>query len=272
MNKIINDFGDEWEKFDQRNLNYAQNKKIFDDYFKIFPFNEISKKSIGADFGSGSGRWSKILSKLVGTMYLIEPSSKALKSSKKNLKNIKNLKFVNARIEDVSFEDNYFDFAISLGVLHHTLDIKKNLKIINKSLKSNSPFLIYLYYNLEGRSFIYKIIWRLSDILRILISKLPKNIKLIICDVIALLIYLPFKYISKLLFKLNIPYKWIPLSYYHDKDFYILRNDSLDRFGTSFENRYSKKAIISLLENAGFDKITFSNSAPYYCALCYKIK
>ena len=26
MNKIINDFGDEWEKFDQRNLNKEQNK------------------------------------------------------------------------------------------------------------------------------------------------------------------------------------------------------------------------------------------------------
>ena len=61
MNKIIKDFGDEWEKFNQSNVNIKQNKSIFNDYFKIFPFNEINESSIVADFGSGSGRWSKIL-------------------------------------------------------------------------------------------------------------------------------------------------------------------------------------------------------------------
>lgn len=272
MNKIIKDFGDEWEKFNQINISNNQNKIIFDDYFKIFPFNKINKSSIGADFGSGSGRWSKILCDIVKEMYLIEPSYKAINSSKNNLKKFNNVKFLNSTIQNTKFKENYFDFAISLGVLHHTLDIEKNLQIINRSLKNKSPFLIYLYYNLEDKSFLYKIIWRFSDLIRKLISKFPTKFKLIVCDLISIFIYLPMKYITKIFYKIRLPYKWLPLSYYHDKDFYILRNDSLDRFGTSYEKRYSKKDILYLLKNAGFSNVTFSDSAPFYCALSYKEK
>lgn len=272
MNKIIKDFGDEWEKFNQSNVNRNQNKSIFNDYFKIFPFNEINESSIVADFGSGSGRWSKILSKMVGKIYLIEPSIKAIETSKEYLKYLNNVVFINSKIEDVNFDNNYFDFAISLGVLHHTLDIEKNLNIIQKSLKPNAPFLVYLYYNLENRFFLYKVIWRISDFLRKIISNLPNSIKFFLCDLLALVIYLPLKYIAKFFILFNLPYKWIPLSYYYDKDFYILRNDSLDRFGTSFEKRYSKYEINQLLKKSGFVNITFSDSAPYYCVLCYKKK
>ena len=46
---------------------------------------------------------------------------------------------------------------------HHTLDIKAmNIICITKP---NAPFLVYLYYNLENRFFLYKVIWRISDFL-----------------------------------------------------------------------------------------------------------
>ena len=41
--KIINDFGNEWEKFNQLKLNNHELGRIFDDYFKILPvINEWS--------------------------------------------------------------------------------------------------------------------------------------------------------------------------------------------------------------------------------------
>ena len=35
-NKVINSFCNEWNKFDQSNLNFIELNKIFNDYFKIF--------------------------------------------------------------------------------------------------------------------------------------------------------------------------------------------------------------------------------------------
>ena len=62
-----------------------------------------------------------------------------------------------------------------------------------------------------------------------------------------------------------------PLSFYKDKPFYFMRTDALDRFGTKFEQRFSKKEIAFMMEKSGLKNIKFSNHAPFYCALGYKI-
>jgi hypothetical protein len=48
--------------------------------------------------------------------------------------------------------------------------------------------------------------------------------------------------------------------------FVMLQNDALDRFGTRLEQRFSKKEIVVLLENAGFDLSTlkFSDVEPFW--------
>ena len=59
-------------------------------------------------------------------------------------------------------------------------------------------------------------------------------------------------------------------SFYKDKSFYTMRTDSLDRFGTRIEKRFSKKEIESMLLEAGFNKIKFSDKIPYWIAIGYK--
>ena len=59
--EVINDFGLEWSKFNYKNINYSELKKIFNDYFRIFPFDKINKDSICFDMGCGTGRWAKFI-------------------------------------------------------------------------------------------------------------------------------------------------------------------------------------------------------------------
>ena len=47
----------------------------------------------------------------------------------------------------------------------------------------------------------------------------------------------------------------MPLNIYKNKSFYVMRNDSLDRFGTKYEKRYSKKNILELFKK--MQNITF---------------
>jgi hypothetical protein len=61
--------------------------------------------------------------------------------------------------------------------------------------------------------------------------------------------------------------KWgdkIPLSYYGNKSFNVIRNDALDRFGTPLEQRFSKVQIESMMQKAGLTDIKFSNNQPYW--------
>ena len=106
--------------------------------------------------------------------------------------------------------------------------------------------------------------------MRSVISTLPKTIKYIVCDLISLVIYYPTVKIGKFLRFYNIlPKNW-PLTYYLDLSFYVLRTDSLDRFGTKLEKRYSQKQITQILSDSGFHKIKFSTYQPYWCAIAFK--
>ena len=49
-----------------------------------------------------------------------------------------------------------------------------------------------------------------------------------------------------------------------------MRTDSLDRFGTKLEKRFSKKEITELLNKTGFKDVEFSNKMPYWVAICKK--
>ena len=63
----------------------------------------------------------------------------------------------------------------------------------------------------------------------------------------------------------------MPLSAYHNKSFFIIRNDALDRFGTRLEQRFSAKQIVEMMENAGLTNIVISHGAPYYHAIGKKL-
>lgn len=55
-----------------------------------------------------------------------------------------------------------------------------------------------------------------------------------------------------------------PLSFYRHLSFGTMRNDSLDRFGTRLERRYTRAAIIALMQDAGLVDVALSGSPPYW--------
>ncbi len=271
-NKLINDFGNEWNKFNQKNFSINKNRIIFEKYFSIFPWDKINKNSTGMDVGSGSGRWAYFIANKVKKICLIEPSKKALSVSKQNLSKYSNIEYFNFGANEIPLPDESIDFCYSLGVLHHIPDMSEALRGINKKLKLGAPLLIYIYYSFDNRPLWFRILWKISDLFRRIISKLPFFLKSLICDLIAFLVYLPIARLSKLLLNLNFNVKNIPLSFYADQSFYVLRNDALDRFGTKLEQRLSKKQIRNLLIRTGFSNISFSDSEPYWCSISYKQK
>jgi ubiquinone/menaquinone biosynthesis C-methylase UbiE len=268
--EVIKDFGNEWERFKQDELTKEQLDYQFNWYFNIIDWEKIPKDAKCFDMGCGSGRWAKKVAKKVGELTCIDASDKALESAKYNLKDLDNCKFYKASFENIPLEDNSMDFGYSLGVLHHIKHTEKGIKECVNKLKTGAPFLIYLYYSLDNKPFWYKLIWKFSNIFRYIISNSPFKLKTFLSDIIATFLYYPLAKFSLFLEGLGINVKNFPLSAYRRTSFYSMRTDSLDRFGTKLEKRFSRGEITKMLLDANLEDIVFSDSHPYWCAVGYK--
>tara|TARA_B100000575_G_C23031328_1_gene593766 strand:+ start:146 stop:1000 length:855 start_codon:yes stop_codon:yes gene_type:complete len=267
---VVNDFGTEWEEFQFDSYDINVLRETWNQYFDIFPWEDISEDSEGFDMGCGSGRWAQFVISKVGRLNCIDPSS-AIYIAESNLKKYDNAFFYKETVDACSLENESQDFGYSLGVLHHIPDTQKAIKDCAIKLKKGAPFLLYLYYDFEDKPALFKLIWKLTDLLRLkVISKLPPRIKKTTCSIIAITIYYPLAKFSRMLEILGINVENMPLSDYRNKSFYIMSNDALDRFGTKLEQRFSKKDITNMLKNSGFHKITFSSRTPYWTCISYK--
>jgi len=61
-----------------------------------------------------------------------------------------------------------------------------------------------------------------------------------------------------------------PLAWYRSRSYYTMRTDALDRFGTKLEKRFTAAQIRKMMEDSGLERIVFSDTAPYWCAVGYK--
>ena len=244
--------------------------EMFEQYFKIFPWNLLQEESVGFDLGCGSGRWAKKVADRVGTLHCIDASETALNVAKRNLRENQNCYFHLADVDNIPLEDNSMDFGYSLGVLHHVPNTPAGITSCVTKLKRGAPFLIYLYYAFDNRPLWFKKMWQLSDLFRKVICRTPYLIRYWISQLIAAVIYYPLSKTAMFLDKLGINVASFPLSYYRKVSFYTMRTDALDRFGTILEQRFTAKEIKKMMGDAGLERVEFSNSTPYWCALGFK--
>jgi SAM-dependent methyltransferase len=268
--KTVESFGEEWTKFSS--FDKDEIERMGNEYFDLLGATSVNKNSYVLDVGCGTGRWSYYLSPKVKFIEAIDPSD-AVFSALQLTSDKPNIRVTKAGVNSIPFDDATFDFIFSLGVLHHIPDTTGAIKQIFQKLKPGGYFLVYLYYNLDNRGKIYKIIFQLSNAIRKMISKMPKGLKHFLAELIAFTIYLPFVFLARFV-KLILPkrnlYKKIPLSYYHNKSLTIIRNDALDRFGTPLEKRFSRIEIENMLREAGFTNIFFSEGTPFWHCVAQK--
>jgi SAM-dependent methyltransferase len=266
-NKTVESFGDEWTRMSQDRLDEKERGEIFGDYFSIFPFDLINTDSIGFDMGCGSGRWAAVIAPKVKKIFCIDASLDAINVAKENLKSYDNIEYQVASVDQSNLESDSCDFGYSLGVLHHLPDTASAISSCSVLLKKDAPFLLYLYYAFDNKPIWYKQIWKISELARGVINRMPPTLKFFMSNIIAATVYYPFARLAKLLSITGFSVDNFPLSYYRDKSFYTMCTDSRDRFGTPLEKRFSKIEIEKMMENAGFYNIRFSRSKPYWVAV-----
>jgi ubiquinone/menaquinone biosynthesis C-methylase UbiE len=256
---VIDGFGEEWIRFDQTGLTHDERIAAFEEYFEVFPWDDLPSDATGFDLGCGSGRWAVHVAPRVGTLHCIDPSD-AIDVARRNLSNHDNVVFHRRTAAKLPLESESMDFGYSLGVLHHVEDTEGSLQAAVRALKPGAPFLMYLYYAFDNRPRWFRALWGISDVARRVISRQPSAVRHVICDGLAGGVYYPLARGAAAAERLGInPEHW-PLSAYRHRSFYMMRTDSLDRFGTRLEKRYTRKEMEALMREAGLTDIRFCSS------------
>lgn len=268
--KTVEGFGYEWTRFDQSGLETEELTRIFEGYFRIFPWDQVGPDSIGFDLGCGSGRWAKLVAPRVRLLHCIDASAQALAVARRTLAGQTNCILHHAPVDQMPIPNGTMDFGYSLGVLHHVPDTLAGIRACVDKLKPGAPFLLYLYYAFDNRPGWFRAIWRLTDIVRKITSRLPYRAKYALSQIIAALIYFPLARMSRGLEELGVPVASFPLSAYRTLSFYTMRTDAFDRFATRLEKRFTAPQIQTMMLAAGLERVAFNDRENHWCALGYK--
>ena len=57
----VDDFGREWQRFDQSSVSSGEVRRRFAEYFALFPWDSLPRNAVGFDAGCGSGRWAALV-------------------------------------------------------------------------------------------------------------------------------------------------------------------------------------------------------------------
>jgi SAM-dependent methyltransferase len=268
--QVVDDFGDEWGRFDQSSADVDELRRLFNDYFSVFPWHSLPGQAEGFDLGCGSGRWAYFVAPRVGKLHCIDPAIDALAVAAAKLGEFGNCEFHRASVDELPLANGSMDFGYSLGVLHHVPDTQAGLRDCVRKLRPGAPFLLYLYYAFDNRPTWFKIVWRATDLVRRAVSVLPRPLKNVVTDAIAFAVYLPLARIACVLHAAGLDVDSFPLASYRDKSIYTLRTDARDRFGTRLEQRFTRVQIEQMMHGAGLERVQFREGVPYWCAVGYR--
>jgi len=141
---------------------WSSDLQLYSNRIKAIDFIDKSKV---LDAGFGMGQWLIPLSEMNNEVHGIEFSSIRVKAVKKIIKDleIRNITVCQGSIEDLNYEDNFFDSIFCYGVLFCT-NFKKSLKEFYRVLKPGGKlyftanelgWFLYLLYEEHNRSKAY---------------------------------------------------------------------------------------------------------------------
>jgi SAM-dependent methyltransferase len=169
----VSGFGDEWSAFDQSGLGEAESAEIFGRYFSVVDGLNSWRPEHALDVGCGSGRWARHVAPLVGSLTAVDASPAALDVARRNLATFPNVTCAEASVAALPVADDSQDLVYSLGVLHHVPDTAAAVRSCAAKVKPGGRLLLYLYYRFDDRPRWFRLLWRLSDVGRRLIARLP---------------------------------------------------------------------------------------------------
>jgi len=137
-------FGFQWHRYSKTQLDHDEVRES-DHHFRIKTglTPEDLKGKLVLDVGCGMGRFADVATRWGARVVGIDLSAAAEMAAK----NLADREFVafQADVFALPFAPESFDLIYSLGVLHHTPDCEKAVKVLDKYLKPGGTLAVWLY-------------------------------------------------------------------------------------------------------------------------------
>lgn len=142
---------DTTKKFDGRAKDYTVSRPSYAIGLIDYLYNnyDISKSSIIADIGSGTGKFAKHLLEIGGEVYCVEPNEDMRRVAEKELCKYINFHSVQGNAENTTLEDGFVDF-ITTAQAFHWFDVGKFKKECARIIKNSGK--VFLIWNVRDNS------------------------------------------------------------------------------------------------------------------------
>lgn len=256
----------------KRSFGYQWTRRIFSQIIPQFESDFLNyihpvdrgffKGKIGADMGCGFGRHLYYAAKLGAEMIGVD-FSKAIDSAYKNTKALPNVHLIQADIYNLPLRNNIFDFAYSIGVLHHLPYPEKAFRALLPFIKQKGFLSIWVYS--KSRPITNFII----ESVRFITKKIPHKILYLICLFISviewLLVISPYKLLLKLPLIGRIVERTIfpRIKVYSSYPFAVIAADWFDRLSAPIRYYYSEKDLREWLSRAKLKVVSISPTGKY---------
>jgi len=145
-------FSDKWSRFKNYGLEPQHQEFLYGWFMKKFGLGSLdelkafhAKRKRILECGPGSGFNSRFMAEQTkGEVFALDISA-AANTTYGNTRDLANCTVVQADLMDAPFPDNYFDFIIADGVLHHTPDTRSAVEALYAKLQPGGEFFFYVY-------------------------------------------------------------------------------------------------------------------------------
>lgn len=96
------------------------------------------------DAGCGGGRYAKVCGEAGATVWGAD-HTQAVEKASDLCRHLPQVRFVQADLKHLPFEPESFDFAFSLGVMHHDVDTRAVFEAVAKMVKPGGRYAVWLY-------------------------------------------------------------------------------------------------------------------------------
>jgi SAM-dependent methyltransferase len=246
-------FGYQWTVFSEMVVDFRQN---FLQY--ISPVDEsFFPGKRGLDLGCGFGRHIYNAAKFGAEMVGVD-ISEAIESTRINTQGMPNVHLVQADVYHLPFRPGAFDFAYSIGVLHHLPEPETAFQRVVALVRPGGSVFIWVYSN--SRRFVNFVL----ETARAVTTRSPKPVQQAISFVAAAIDWVGFVAPYRIASRLPVigpvarRYALPRLKVYSEYPFQVVYADWFDRLAAPIRFYYDDQAMRGWLERAHLGRTTIS--------------
>jgi ubiquinone/menaquinone biosynthesis C-methylase UbiE/uncharacterized protein YbaR (Trm112 family) len=261
-------FGPQWKTFAKSQLDtdtYNESEIRFESELG-WTASDLEGKTI-IEMGSGAGRFIDIASRRNARLAIGVDITDAVEASQDNLGDRDNVFFIQADVFDLPLKQSYFDFAYSIGVLHHTPDPNDAFNEMVKVVKENGKVGVSLYemslYPRPNRHTFkvvtVELLWSLNmwrcECFRFFTTKIPDKLMLLYCKTVIPVLH----YLNKVPVLRFVRYL-VPSTCYRHLPVVCSMVDTMDTYSTKIVHSYRGKDVFQWFLRLGLKNIMLLNS------------